>query len=118
MCNNRDIAKIESELRAIRKMKLGELDLKYTKKREIEDRIEQSLATGDQSAWCAITFEAISGPYTIVELTWRVKAGENMSSVGVARCWKRDKRNEKEGWRMAIKKAKRKLARKMAGLET
>jgi hypothetical protein len=114
MYSNHDIVKIDAECAEIRKGRLKALDKRYAAKREYEAKIKAALANGNPKAWCRITFEAVQGPYTIVELTGYT-TDRTESGLGIARCWKRDKNKPDEGWDIAMKKARRILARKLAG---
>jgi len=118
MCGNRDVARIDAEVEEIRKGRLRALDKQYTFKREYEAKIKEALATGNPEAWCRITFEAVQGPCTIIELTGYITVGgKTENGIGVARCWKKDKNKPDEGWKIAMRKARRLLARKPAGLD-
>ena len=87
--------------------------------RRINERLEHApMFKSFSMPFAYISFLGIRRPHTVVEVTTRLIGCELAVGLGVARCWEsKDKWDEEEGKRIAIKKAVGNVARKLAGLE-
>lgn len=118
MCYNHDLKNVRDKTRTYYRGQLQLLDEKYAQKRSYEDWIygEIEKLNGGGKGHVDFTVRLQDEPYTCVQLWVRVH-GKDVTSTGFTRALGRDEFSSDEGFSIATKKAVRRAARKLVGLD-
>ena len=115
---NNDLKNVRDKTREYYKGQLQALSEQYAHKRSYEEWIYGQIDKLKNRKQSHVDFPVYlqDEPYTCVQLLVHVH-GKNIQSTGFTQAWGRDLFDPDEGYRIATKKAVRRAARKLVGLD-